>query len=441
MPETLEGVVRHYDWGSLSDIPNLLGRPADGRPWAELWLGAHPAASAAVGSQAEPLDRLIATDPIGSLGPTTASEFGGLPFLMKVLSAARPLSLQVHPPAVKARAGFEREQALGIPINSPRRSFSDPFHKPELVCALTRFEALCGLREPAATLALLDHLDTRAIDCVRDRLRSNPSPDGLRDLIGWLLSLDQAEATTLVEPVVRACSQAATEATASSLGYKRPKLRIDRPLAAAATLGSHYPSDPGVIVALLLNHVVLTPGEAIFLASGSLHCYISGTAVEVMACSDNVLRGGLTNKHVDASTLLDVLDPIPSTAKVQQPSPTEGITTYKAPVAEFALRRIEVEPHRPATVDSGPSVILCTEGRLIASSFTLPEPDKAPPTLSADSSIPANLTTPDSLILDRGQAAWIPFSEPRVRLTGHATVFACSTGTTRPQHPKPVYPR
>ena len=168
--ELIEGAVRSYDWGSLTAIPDLLGRPATGEPWAELWFGAHPSAPAVVGARAESLDRLIAADPVAALGPAVASRYGRLPFLLKVLAAAAPLSLQAHPSAEQADAGFEREEAMGVPPDAPRRMFRDRSPKPELICALSGFEALCGFRDPQQTAALLDTLDAPALDPLRRRL-------------------------------------------------------------------------------------------------------------------------------------------------------------------------------------------------------------------------------------------------------------------------------
>lgn len=437
MPELLEGAVRHYEWGSSEAIPALLGRPADGRPWAELWLGAHPLAPAAVGSLAVPLDQRIAADPPRALGSTAASQFGGLPFLFKVLAAARPLSLQAHPSPEQARIGFEREQALGIPVDAPHRSFRDPFHKPELVCALTRFEALCGLRDADATLALLNAIEAAELEPVRERLSEDSSPDGLRDLIGWLLGLGEADASKLIGSLLLGCSSALaaagpgrpdakTPADGQGLGAagspvqgdrQRPALTParsaegERPLrqrqhegllSAVISLGRRHPGDPAVVVAMLLNHVVLQPGEALFLPAGNLHCYLGGTVVEVMSCSDNVLRGGLTSKHVDVATLLDVVDTTPAHPAIQRPEPVGGIAAYESGVPEFALERLEVEPRRPVALRGGPAVLLCTEGAVDVG----------------------------GLALERGLAAWVDFSELPVELAGSAAVFACTTGLT-----------
>ena len=386
--ELIEGVVRDYDWGSPTAIPELLGRPATGEPWAELWLGAHPAAPAEVGARAEPLDRLIAADPVAALGSEVAARYGRLPFLLKVLAAASPLSLQAHPSARDAVAGFEREEAMGIPRDGPQRMFRDRSPKPELICALSDFEALCGFRDPQRTAALLDTLDAPGLDPLRRRIDGLPGPQ-MRDVLAWLLNLEQPAAAALAAAAADACAASRDHDEWSGLR------------AAVAELGTLHPEDGAVVVALLLNHVVLAPGEALFLDSGCLHAYLGGTAVELMADSDNVLRGGLTSKHVDAAALVEIVDGTAAPAQVQRPEPVDGVTTYRTPVPEFSLVRVDVDG--TSSVAAGPSVLLCTRGCVEAKGLTL----------------------------DRGAAAWLAAGEPRVVLQGRGTVFCATVGNQR----------
>ncbi len=386
--ELIEGAVRGYDWGSLTAIADLLGRPATGEPWAELWFGAHPSAPAAVGARAEPLDRLIAADPVAALGPAVASRYGRLPFLLKVLAAAAPLSLQAHPSAEQAEAGFEREEAMGVPPDAPQRMFRDRSAKPELICALSGFEALCGFRDPKQTAALLDTLDAPALDPLRRRL-SGRSGSQLRDLLAWLLALDRPAAAALAESAAGACAAAADEDEWSGLR------------SAVARLGARHPGDAAVAASLLLNHVVLAPGEALFLDSGCLHAYLGGTAVELMADSDNVVRGGLTSKHVDAAALVQIVDGAASEPPVQRPEPAGGVVTYRTAAAEFSLRRFDVDGS--SGLAAGPAVLLCTEGCVEANGVTM----------------------------DRGAAAWSSALEPHVALEGRGTVFCATVGDER----------
>ena len=377
--QRLEGAIRKYDWGSTSSIPSLLGCAEDGKPWAELWLGAHPSAPSVVGETRTPLDELIAGDPAGQLGTAVADRFGSLPFLFKVLAAAAPLSLQAHPSVPQAEAGYAREDAAGIPIDAPNRSFRDRFHKPELICALTDFHALCGFRDPVATLDVLATIDTAVLDPIRDRLAVFSDVDGLGPLLEYLLTLPATDAAALVAPVVAACGVPGSD--------RHADVR-----AMAAALGERYPGDAGVVTALLLNLVHLKPGEALFLGAGSLHAYLGGTGVEIMANSDNVLRGGLTTKHIDIPTLLEVVDARPIEPIVQRPALVRGIASYDTPVPEFLLDRLDLDGS--ATV-SGPAILLCTDGAVDAGSFSL----------------------------ERGAAAWLPAGDGIVELRGRGTVY------------------
>ena len=380
--ERLEGVSRFYEWGSRTAIPELLGLPASDRPWAELWFGAHPQGPALVGPSRTPLDRVVAADPGAALGSEAAARFGGLPFLVKILAAARPLSLQVHPDAEAARAGCAREDALGLPRSSPERSFTDHSPKPELICALTPFEALWGFRDPARTLALLESIDTPALDPLRQRLAADPTPRGLRNLTAWLLARDRATAAEFNREVARACQR--------SPGEKQ---------ALAADLEVWHPDDPGVAVALLLNRVSLQPGEALFLGPGLLHSYLGGTGVEVMASSDNVIRAGLTAKPTDIPTFLEVVSTDPVEPEVQRPSPVDGVAHYRAPVDEFSLQRIEVDGE--VSVAGGPAILLCTRGR----------------------------TQAENLEIEPGGAVWVGARTESVTLRGQATVFRAGIGS------------
>lgn len=274
---TVAGVVQHYDWGDTEFIPTLLGRDPDGRPWAELWLGTHPNGPSHLGD-----------------GTPLSDVTGTLPYLLKVLAAARPLSLQTHPDAEQARAGFQAGR------------YPDPYAKPELLCALTRFEALCGIRPVDETVAMLEDLGLA-------RFAAAFEGAGVAATISALLrrKLD-------IAPIIEAC---ATDG--------RPEARW------AIALAERYPGDPSVVVALLLNHVQLEPGEAIRLGPGNLHAYLSGAGVELMGASDNVVRAGLTSKAVDVDTLLDVIDPTPVLDPVMS-----AATVY--PLSETSIRLLRL---------------------------------------------------------------------------------------------------
>ena len=331
MLRSLTNVPRDYAWGSPSLLAELEGRVPSGAPEAEVWFGDHPG------------------DPADLDGGGTRDEVTGgtLPYLLKLLAAARPLSIQVHPTKEQARAGWARESAL--PLDDPRRNYRDDNHKPELLVALSeRFESLSGLRPVADTLRLLDALDDGpGVRALRERLTGAADPLG--DAIGWLLG---GEAQTAVDEVIAAVRRAAD----GPAGQEHPSLR------AVAAIAETSPGDPGVVVALLMNHLVLRRGEGVFLRAGLLHAYLSGLGVEIMAASDNVLRGGLTPKRIDVPELLASLDTTPGEVPGLRPGGAEAVTTYSVPVPDFALRRVRLDGEPIAVEVDGPTMVLATGG-------------------------------------------------------------------------------
>jgi mannose-6-phosphate isomerase len=337
----LTGAIRPYAWGSHTAIAQLQGRPAPSEaPEAELWLGGHPGDPSTVQAAEGPvsLAQLIAEDPKAQLGEQVAEEFGPrLPYLMKVLAAAAPLSLQAHPNAEYAAQAFAAQEA---DPQAPR-NYTDAHHKPEMLVALTPFDALCGFRPPSVSAETLAALEITRLAPVIEALRTGT--EGLREAVRLLLSWPADDRTALIEEAVGAAGAPA----------------LVRELAA------HYPGDPGILVALLLNQVNLAPGEAIWMPAGNLHAYLSGTGIEIMAASDNVLRGGLTPKRVDVEELLKVLrfevleDPILPPTQL-----APGVQTWPVPIREFALYRVELTPVTPPlrVPGEGPRIILGTKG-------------------------------------------------------------------------------
>ncbi len=354
--ELLYGPIKDYAWGSRSAIAELQGRsvPSDG-PEAELWLGAHPGAPAAVerdGARVA-LTEVLAAAPGDWLGQPVLDRFGPrLPFLLKVLAAETPLSLQAHPDAEQARAGYAAENVRG----DGHRNYVDPFHKPELLVALGPMEALCGFRDPATSAAVLAGFGVPELRPVLDALGAGTA--GLAEAVRLLLSWPAPERAGLVAAVRAA---AVAEPAAGLVGL----------------LAEAYPADPGVLVALLLNRVRLAPGEAIWMPAGNLHAYLRGTGVEVMAASDNVLRGGFTAKHVDVAELLRVLRFEVLEQPVVSPRPVaDGVVTWPVPVDDFALHRVTVGDGRPEVTlpVPGPRVVLCTSGRVTVTDGVAPVP-------------------------------------------------------------------
>lgn len=332
---SLTNTPRDYAWGSDSLLAELEGRTPTGAPEAEVWFGDHPG------------------DPADVVGGGTLDQVTGgtLPYLLKLLAADRALSIQVHPTIEQARAGWARES--GLAADDARRNYRDDNHKPELLVALSeRFESLSGLRPVARTLSLLDALDgVEGVDQLRTRLTAEG--DALRDVIGWLLG---GQAQREVDEIIAAVVTASAHEDTGEWGAT---------LRAIADVAQAYPGDPGVVVALLMNHVVLRRGEAIFLRAGLLHAYLSGLGVEIMAASDNVLRGGLTPKRIDVPELLAIIDTTPGEVPVLRPEGDDAVTPYPVPVPDFSLERVAVTDGAPVTLEvTGPMMVLATGGEV-----------------------------------------------------------------------------
>jgi mannose-6-phosphate isomerase len=376
--ERLTGQIRGYAWGSRTTIAALQGRPVPAPgPEAELWLGAHPDLPSS--TVEGPLDQRIAADPAGLLGDTALAEFGTrLPYLLKVLAAAEPLSLQAHPDAARARERY----AAGDP------NYRDAWHKPELLVAVEDFDALCGFRPPRLSAAQLAAFAVPALGPVVEALQA----EDLRAAVTALLCWPEADRGVLVGAV------------AEHGGL-------------AADLAKRYPGDMGVLVALLLNRVRLAPGEGIFMPAGNLHSYLSGTGIEIMAASDNVLRGGLTPKPVEVPELLRVLrfealdDPVVRPVPVAHSAPREGapqagsVATWPVPVPDFALYRARPDGGEVAVPATGPRIALCLAGSVSVR-------DGA-----------------GEVALAKGESAFGPAGAGPVTVTGTGEVYLATTGT------------
>ncbi|GGU98366.1 mannose-6-phosphate isomerase, class I [Streptomyces albospinus] len=354
--DRLANTVRPYAWGSTTAIPELLGVAPTGQPQAEMWLGAHPGAPSRIDRGTGPvsLAEVIAAAPEAELGTPAAHAFGPrLPFLLKVLAAGTPLSLQVHPDLTQAKEGFTEEERRGVPLDAPHRNYKDANHKPELICALTPFDGLCGFRHPAEAADLMEGLGVDDLKPYVDILRAGPEESALREVLTAVLSADRTAIAESVERAATAAGRAATEDGPHATAY-----------AAYAALAHHFPGDPGVLAAMLLNHVQLRPGEALFLGAGIPHAYLGGLGVELMATSDNVLRCGLTTKHVDVPELLRVVRFEPRDAGVLRPEDIDGEEVYDTPIDEFRLSRFVLAPGaapRPLASRT-PQILLCTAG-------------------------------------------------------------------------------
>ncbi|MCR6690558.1 mannose-6-phosphate isomerase, class I [Cellulomonas sp.] len=351
----LAPATQHYAWGSTTAIPELLRVEPDGRPVSEAWFGAHPSAPARLADAEHcTLDALVADDPTGVLGEDVVARFGTqLPYLLKLIAASAPLSLQVHPSRARARAGFAREDRDGVPLDAPERSYRDDNHKPELVYALSRFEAMVGFRAPRRAAELLVGLESTLAEQLHQHLVADPTPEGVRAAFAWLLAPRTRPHADDVAALAQACQR--------RLDAGSPSPRTDRTV---IRLHRAYPGDPGAVTSVLLNPVTLQPGEALFVPAGAVHAYLEGVAVELMANSDNVLRAGLTVKHVDLPELLENLDSV--AAPPIRIAPERVFTSteiFYAPVDDFELSVTHLDSDDEARLPGrGPRVVLCLDG-------------------------------------------------------------------------------
>jgi mannose-6-phosphate isomerase len=414
----IENVIRDYAWGSTTAIAALLGRPESGRPEAELWIGAHPdspsVARVPEDGTATALDALISRDPEHFLGADSVARFGPrLPFLAKVLAAAQPLSLQVHPSLEQARAGFARENAEGLASDAPNRNYRDDNHKPEMIFALTPFEALCGFRPAARTREILQHVAAAfdaaegeapaLVDALLEDLRAADEGAGLRAAFERLITGGSSVAGDTALVVAALLSGA-------------PLAPYETELATVISLNEKYPGDPGVLISLLLNRISLQPGEAVYLPAGNVHAYLHGLGVEVMASSDNVLRGGLTPKFIDVPELLRTIDFQPVAVPMLPADRTVmDQELFRPPFEEFQLQRIELAPDAGPVplAQSGAAVVIVVAGDIYLDS---PKGD---------------------LRLSRGGSAFLAAAEAPVNVhpvagsTETALAFAVTTGLSQ----------
>ncbi len=402
----LKNRIQPYSWGSRDAIPSLLGigEPGGG-PMAELWMGAHPKAPSTVLTDGgeRGLDRFIADHPQFCLGDRVLDRFGRLPFLFKVLAAAEPLSLQAHPDLETARNGYAREQAAGIPLDSPERNYRDDNHKPEIICALTPFAALRGFRPIPGLIDAFRTLTLPGLEDDLSDLERHPGREGLSRFFSSLIGSRAGRKDRLLGALA-----------------DRVRKRDDDRSGWIRKLLNAYPGDMGAFAPLYLNLVRLSPGEAMFLPAGELHAYLEGTGMELMAGSDNVLRGGLTHKHVDIPELLRVLtfeDGIPQILKPRavtrggseglggsdEPDGVMKEEIYPAPVDEFRLARIEMQGGAVSRPVSDPRILILLEGKV-----ALRVPDDG------------------TIELERGDSAFVAAEAGTIRFEGKGTLYQAS---------------
>lgn len=351
----MQNPIQSYAWGSHTAIAKLMGKNTPThRPEAELWMGAHPHApsSAWYKDRWQPLDQIIAQFPEEMLGTAVAGRFSNqLPYLLKVLAVDKPLSIQAHPDKHQAEEGFQKENTKSIALDSPFRNYKDDHHKPECLCALTQFWGLCGFRSLAEMLLLIAPVWPLRHRHVLTVLKNALNPDGLQRFFHYLMGLDERPRKEIVARIVANTGQLKNQCWAYDWIIK---------------LNKKFPGDIGVLSPLLLNVIKLEPGEALFLPSRQLHAYLCGLGIELMANSDNVLRCGLTVKHIDLPELIKILDFTPRPPEIltmQVKNATESV--FPSPAEEFTLAELvcdEKVPHRVRHRKKGPEIILCIDG-------------------------------------------------------------------------------
>jgi mannose-6-phosphate isomerase len=348
--DLLTSSVQAYSWGSATALPTLLGRPPTGQPQAELWVGAHERLPSRLSREGveRTLDDVIADDPQGELGEALAAT-ARLPFLLKILAVERPLSLQLHPDGHDAARGFAAEEESGVERDAAQRSFPDPWPKPEMLYAIGDFCAFCGFAEVEEARRTVQALDAPQLQPVSRALRVVSDP--LRAALAAALRLSAADVRAVTERVAAAALRAGDD----------EKGRRTRTLASVAR---EFPEDPAVIALLLMRAVTLAPGEACFVGPGQLHCYVSGMACEVQGNSDNVLRAGLTAKHVDVERVVALAE-TRAGGSLPVPVRADGMErVYEPPVKEFALAEItDVDPPEQLSDVAGPALLMCLRGR------------------------------------------------------------------------------
>lgn len=397
MISELSNSIQSYAWGSRTALAELRGdRAPTATPEAELWMGAHPLAPSRLAATSQSLPDAIAKAPESFLGAQVLSEHGAkLPFLLKVLAAATPLSLQAHPSLAQAMAGFAADEAAGIPLSAAQRNYKDRNHKPELLCALSEFWALCGFREVADTIDLLDELSLGELWSYRALLSAEPNESGISKVFSGLMQAPAATQRALAEVTTAACQARAPEST-----------RFADELSWGARIGELYPGDVGVVSALLLNLVRLEPGEAVYLPAGNLHAYLGGTGVEIMASSDNVLRGGLTPKHVNVPELLRVLDFRPLQVEPLRAVARADEHIFETPAREFRLSYFDLSDDSHGGDGSvelgidGPEIWLVASGACV---------------LEASTSAALRLT--------QGRSAFVSADTGQLRISGNGRIF------------------
>lgn len=337
----MNNVIQDYAWGSSTSIESLFGieNPSH-KPQAELWMGAHPngCSSATFNDESILLSDLINQDKASFLSSVTAEMFGELPYLFKVLAAEKALSIQVHPNKQQAVDGYNKEEQAGIPLTAFNRNYKDNNHKPELVYALTDYQAMNGFRDFNESISLFKSMNLKSITHFVSAFEEQPNSMGLNVFFKNILSLSDDKKETAINEL---------------MAYA--KVQCDSPLfALLVDLEIQYPNDIGLFTPLMLNVITLKPGQAMYLHACTPHAYIKGTGLEIMANSDNVLRAGLTPKYMDIDELMacTLFNVTPFDSLLMTPEVIAGGVNYPIPVDDFNFSVLEMVNALPLNTTS-----------------------------------------------------------------------------------------
>lgn len=349
----LDNVIQNYIWGSQTAINELfgIGNP-DNQPQAEIWMGAHPNGCSKVAESGMLLSDLIAQDPVGVLGDYTVERFGDLPYLFKVLAADKPLSVQVHPSRNKAIEGYQKENSQGIELAAGNRNYKDANHKPELVYALTFYKAMNGFRPIGDIVSLFNQAGVETLRSEIDALADRPSAKGLQAFFSVVMNLAGERKSAALAELHQAINRTAKTSMARDA------------FSLIAEFNQEYADDIGLFSPLMLNVVELEPGEAMFLHAETPHAYVKGTGLEIMANSDNVLRAGLTPKHMDVAELIDNTQFVsidPQHIKLT-PYQMENKIGYPIPVDDFGFEVLKAASVEQSQYVRGAEILFCVEG-------------------------------------------------------------------------------
>ncbi|MBI9104067.1 MAG: mannose-6-phosphate isomerase, class I [Spirochaetales bacterium] len=394
----LDNIVQNYAWGSKSSFTTLLGiNNPENKPMAELWMGAHPKAPSM--TDEGPLGELIGRDPETFLGSIAANRFEGkLPFLFKVLAAGAPLSIQAHPSKAQAEEGYGLENTLKVPFDAFNRNYKDDNHKPEILCALTPFTAMWGFRsrdEIAAHFKAFGGL-SEAEELIEHFSKSDDR-EALKGFLEGLMSMERGGQKRLIETCLKNCDGGTGDT--DDTGYF--SALVSKWIKKFAEL---YPGDPGILSPLYLNILELKPGEAVYIPAGELHAYLDGTGMELMANSDNVLRGGLTPKNVDVPELLSCLSFSSRTPELVTPVSEAGVTVYPVPAEEFVLKKIEASGTSVNLVVDSAQIMICLDGTLLCTTGSGEEAD--------------------SINLEKGDSFFVSAAAGLCRIEGHGSLYS-----------------